>query len=276
MASDVIGLMDYLNIQSANIVGYANINDIQIWYAVYLKNKPKDTVIFLHGGLGNSNYWGNQIEVLAARKSYRVVVMDSRGHGRSYRDETPFSYELMASDVIGLMDYLNIQYANIVGWSDGAIIGLILAINYPSRITTVFAHAANTNPSAVLDISSSVVFNDYIARTEIEYMALSPTPDDFGDFLNQISEMWATQPSITASELASITAHTWIVVGDHDEAIAREDTYFMASTIPNAGLLIQPEVSHFTHIQDPEQYTEDVLHFLGLSACAPASCIKVC
>jgi pimeloyl-ACP methyl ester carboxylesterase len=91
--------------------------------AIYGHGEP---VILLHGGLVDSNYWGNQVPVLA--KYYQVIVMDSRGHGRSSRDERPFGYELMASDVIGLMDYLKIQKAAIVGWSDGAIIGLVIAI----------------------------------------------------------------------------------------------------------------------------------------------------
>jgi pimeloyl-ACP methyl ester carboxylesterase len=253
--------------REATTSGLADINGIKIWYATYWRGgqhkQPKDTVIFLHGGLANSNYWGKQVKVLAAQKSYRVVVMDSRGHGRSTRDDTPYSYGLMASDVIGLMDYLNIETAAIVGWSDGAILGLLLAINNSDRITKVFAQAANSNPPASLDISESIVCNEYFERVRAEYAELSPTPDEFDDFLNQIVIMWTTEPHITAEDLARITAHTWIVVGDHDELIQREDTYFMASTIPNAGLLIQPEVSHFTHLQDPEQYTEDVLHFLG-------------
>jgi alpha-beta hydrolase superfamily lysophospholipase len=85
--------------------GYAPINGVRIWYAVFGRGEP---VILLHGGLANANYWGNQVREL--QKSYRVVVMDSRGHGRSTRDEQPYGYDLMAADVIGLMDYLNPSY----------------------------------------------------------------------------------------------------------------------------------------------------------------------
>jgi pimeloyl-ACP methyl ester carboxylesterase len=91
---------------SANGNGYAPINGIKIRYAMFGRGEP---VILLHGGLANSNYWGNQVPVLA--KDYRVIVIDSRVHGRSSRNEKPFAYELMASDVIGLMDYLKIQKA---------------------------------------------------------------------------------------------------------------------------------------------------------------------
>ena len=112
------------------------------------------------------------------------------------------------------------------------------------------------------DIAQSPVFNAYIARAEKEYEALSPTPDQYKSFLAQISKMWETQPSFTAEQLHRITVPIWIVDADHDEAIKLENTEFMANAIPNAGLLIQPKVSHFSFLQDPQQFTNDVLHFL--------------
>ena len=106
------------------------------------------------------------------------------------------------------------------------------------------------------------MFNAYIARAEKEYQALSPTPDQYKSFFEQISKMWDTQPNFTVDELRGITVPTWIVDADHDEAIKRENTEFMASAIPDAGLLLQPQVSHFSFLQDPRQFTRDVLHFL--------------
>jgi pimeloyl-ACP methyl ester carboxylesterase len=188
--------------------------------------------------------------------------MDSRGHGRSTRNEQPFGYDLMASDVLGLMDFLKIPQAAIVGWSDGAILGLNIAITHPERVSKLFAFAANSDPSGVADIAQSPVFNAFIARAEKEYAQLSPTPDQYQAFLAQITKMWETQPNWTADDLKKITVPTWIVDADHDEAIKRENTLFMAANIPTAGLLLQPEVSHFSFIQDPEQFTGDVLHFL--------------
>jgi pimeloyl-ACP methyl ester carboxylesterase len=237
--------------------GYAPINGIRIWYATFGQGEP---VILLHGGLANSNYWGNQVRALEAH--YRVVVMDSRGHGRSTRNAEPYGYDLMASDVTGLMDFLKIKKAAIVGWSDGAILGLDIAMQHPERVSKLFAFAANSDPSGVADIAQSPVFNAFIARAEKEYEALSPTPTEYKAFLAQITKMWETQPNWTAADLQRITVPSWIVDADHDEAIKRENTLFMAASIPNAGLLLQPEVSHFSFIQDPEQFTADVLHFL--------------
>jgi pimeloyl-ACP methyl ester carboxylesterase len=237
--------------------GYAPVNRIKIWYAAFGGGQP---VILLHGGLANADYWGNQVRTL--QRSYRVIVMDSRGHGRSTRNEQPYGYDLMAADVIGLMDYLKIPKAAIVGWSDGAIIGLDIAMHHPERVSKLFAFAANSDPSGVADIAKSPVFNAFIARAEKEYEKLSPTPHQYKAFLAQITKMWETQPNWTAVDLNRITVPTWIVDADHDEAIKRTNTEFMAASIPNAGLLLQPQVSHFSFLQDPEQFNTDVLHFL--------------
>jgi pimeloyl-ACP methyl ester carboxylesterase len=237
--------------------GYAPVNGIKIWYATFGRGAP---VILLHGGLANSNYWGLLVRALAPH--YRVIVMDSRGHGRSSRDTRPYGYDLMASDVVALMDYLKIDKAALVGWSDGAIIGLDIALHHPERLTKLYAFAANSDPGAVKDVEKSPVFSAFIARARQEYQQLSPTPTEYDTFLKQIEKMWDSEPHWTANDLQTIKVPTWIVDADHDEAIKRENTLFMADNIPGSRLLIQPQVSHFSFLQDPAQFNGDVAHFL--------------
>lgn len=238
--------------------GYAPINGERIWYAEFGSGQP---VILLHGALANSNYWGLQVPVLA--QHYRVIVMDTRGHGRSQSTNQVYSYDLMASDVVKLMDYLKIKKAAIVGWSDGAIVGLTIAINYPDRLSKLFAFGANSNPAGLReDLPASNVDIAYAARAKLEYENLSSTPQQYQAFAEKINTMMETQPNFTKTQLNAITTPVWIVDGDRDEAIKRSDTEFMAAEIPNAGLLILPEVSHFAFLQDPEQFNNDLLHFL--------------
>jgi pimeloyl-ACP methyl ester carboxylesterase len=237
--------------------GYATLNGIKIWYAEFGRGT---SVILLHGGLANSNYWGKLVPALSPH--YRVIIMDSRGHGRSSRDARPYGYDLMASDVLALMDFLKIDKAALVGWSDGAIIGLDIAIHHPERLSKLFAFAANSDPNGVKDVNQSSVFTAFIARAKTEYEELSPTPTEYDAFLAQITKMWETQPHWAADDLARIQVPTWIVDADHDEAIERDNTLFMADHIPGSGLLIEPQVSHFAFLQDPEQFNADVLHFL--------------
>jgi len=238
--------------------GYAPVNGIRVWYAEFGKGEP---VLFVHGGLANANYWGNQVRAFAGR--YRVIVMDSRGHGRSTRNAQPYGYDLMSSDVIGLLDYLKIKKVALVGWSDGAIIGLDIAMHHPERLSKLFAFAANIDPSGVSDAAHSPVVGEYIPRAGREYAALSPTPKEYKSFLAQITGMWNTQPHWTRADFAKIKVPTWIVDADHDEMVNHDQPRTMADWTPGAGLLIEPDVSHFAFLQDPAQFNRDVEHFLG-------------
>jgi pimeloyl-ACP methyl ester carboxylesterase len=238
--------------------GVASVKGIRLWYAVYGSGEP---VILVHGGLANSDYWGLQIPVLA--RHWQVIVLDSRGHGRSTRTAAPIGYDAMASDVLALMDTLHIQKAALVGWSDGAIIGLDIAIHHPERLTRLFAFAANSDPSGVKDVDQSPMFRAYEDRAAREYAKLSPTPTQFKAFLDNISRMWANEPHFTEAQLRGIKVPTWIVDADHDEAIKRENTDYMASLIPGAGELILPAVSHFAFLQDSALFNEALLQFLS-------------
>jgi pimeloyl-ACP methyl ester carboxylesterase len=238
--------------------GRANVNGISLYYATIGHGSP---VVLLHGGLSNSDYWGNQVKALA--RQHTVIVMDSRGHGRSTRDARPYGYDLMADDVVALLDTLHIARADVVGWSDGAILGLDLAIRHPNRIGKVFAFAANTVTSGVQEgVEKAPVFARFIERARGEYARLSATPKDYDAFVAQITKMWETEPNWTDDQLRSIRAQVLIVDGDHDEAIKRAHTEYIAATIPNAGLLILPNTSHFAFLQDPTLFNAALLHFL--------------
>ncbi len=238
--------------------GHAKVNGISLYYAVIGQGSP---VVLLHGGLANSDYWGLQVRALAPH--HTVILMDSRGHGRSTRDARPYGYDLMADDVVGLLDTLHVGKADVVGWSDGAILGLDLALRHPDLVGRIFAFAANTDTSGVQDVDKNPTFARYIARAGAEYAKLSATPKDYDAFVAQINKMWATEPNWTDAQLKSIRSPVLVVDGDHDEAIKRAHTEYIAATIPGAGLLILPNVSHFAFLQDPVQFNDAILHFLG-------------
>jgi len=238
--------------------GYAPVNGIEMYYAVYGKGDP---VLFIHGGLGHADIWAHQVADLML--DHKVVVADSRGHGRSTRTEAPYGYDLMASDYVALLDHLKIDKTALVGWSDGGIIGLDIAMKHPERLTKLFAHAANATVDGLTPtVGTDPVFAKYIEKMGGEYQRLSKTPDQYDAFLEQIGQMWASEPAWTTEQLAAITIPTAIVLGDHDEAITREHTEYLAATIPGAELIILPEASHFAMLQDPAGYTKAVRDFI--------------
>jgi pimeloyl-ACP methyl ester carboxylesterase len=239
--------------------GYVAHDGARIYWSSYGTGAP---VILLHGGLANQRYWGDQVGPLVSDR-HRVILIDSRGHGRSSRDDRPYTYELMAADVVAVMDALRIRRAAVVGWSDGAIIGLVMALHEPQRLTRVFAFAANMDPSGVKpDVLKSPTFATFVAQAGGDYRALSPTPGDYAGFTAAIQRMWDTEPNFRAADLARIHTPTAIVDGDRDEAIKRAHTEYLARAIPGARLIILKDVSHFAMLQDPAQFNAAMLGFL--------------
>ncbi|MGV8985522.1 MAG: alpha/beta fold hydrolase [Cypionkella sp.] len=234
--------------------GTAAVNGIEMYYATYGAGDP---VLLIHGGLGNADIWANQ--VIDLMKDHLVIVADSRGHGRSTRTEEPFGYDLMASDYLALLDYLKVEQVDLVGWSDGGIIGLDIAMHHPERLKHLFAQAANITTDGVdPNVMNDKSFGSYVEWMGKEYAEMSPTPDQYDAFVTQISAMWASQPNWTDAEVAAITVPTVIAAGDHDQAILRAHTEKIASLIPGAKLVILPDASHFAMLQAPDDYNAAV------------------
>ena len=132
---------------SPRMLGHVEHDGARIWHAAFGSGPA---VILLHGGLGHAGNWSKQVPALVA-SGRTVIVIDSRGHGRSTRDAGLFSYARMAGDVLAVMDHLKIDKANLVGWSDGACTALILADRHPERVSGVFFFGAAASVGSVLD-----------------------------------------------------------------------------------------------------------------------------
>jgi len=242
-----------------NNQGYVEHDGARIWYAAYGSGQP---VILLHGGLGHSGNWGYQVPALAS-SGYRAILIDSRGHGHSTRDERPYTYELMASDVSTVMDTLNIEKAALVGWSDGACTALILADQAPERVDGVFFFACNMDPSGTKEFEFTPIIQRCFSRHVKDYEQLSPTPGQFDEFSEAVGLMQRTQPNYPADDLAGIRVPVAIVHSEHDEFIKREHAEYLARSIPNAEFIYLSGVSHFALLQRPDQFNTAMLAFLG-------------
>jgi pimeloyl-ACP methyl ester carboxylesterase len=239
--------------------GYVENEGARIWYTAYGSGP---SVILLHGGLGHSGNWGYQVPELI-KNGYHVVLIDSRGHGRSTRDARPFTYELMASDVLAVMDALQIEKASMVGWSDGACTALVLAAKSPSRVSGVFFFACNMDPSGVKPFEPSPALDRCFQRHAKDYAQLSATPGQFKSFVEDLTLMQKTQPNYSVDDLAKINVRVAIAQSEYDEFIKPEHAEFLARSIPNAELVFLNGVSHFAPLQRPEQFNAAILTFLG-------------
>lgn len=231
----------------------------RLWYASIGEGQ---VVILMHGGLGHSGNWAHQAPALRAA-GYRVVLLDSRGHGRSTRDKQEYTYELMAGDVVAVMDHLGIPRAALVGWSDGACTALVLAARHPARVDGVVFFGCNMDLSGALPFVGTPVIDRCFSRHGQDYRALSSTPDGFEGFVEAVGAMQRTEPNYSAADLTVIKPPVTIVQAEHDEFIRPEHARYLADTIPGAGLVLMPDVSHFAPLQRPAAFNAVVLAALA-------------
>jgi pimeloyl-ACP methyl ester carboxylesterase len=243
---------------STNDQGYVTNDGARIWYTAHGSGPA---VILLHGGLGHAGNWGYQVPALV-NSGYRAVLIDSRGHGHSTRDSRPFTYELMASDVMAVMDALKIERAGFIGWSDGACIALILASQAPSRAAGVFFFACNMDPSGTKEFEFTPIIGRCINRHIADYKQLSSTPENFDQFSEAVGLMQKTQPNYSVQDLAQVSVPVAIVQSEHDEFIKREHAEYLVHNIPNAEFIELMGVSHFAPLQRPDQFNNTMFAFL--------------
>ncbi|MCI3135119.1 alpha/beta fold hydrolase [Phenylobacterium aquaticum] len=242
---------------SADAGGVVDHEGARIWWASYGEGPA---VILLHGGMGHSGNWSWQLPALAG---YRAVLIDSRGHGRSTRDDRPYSYELMARDVAAGMDAAGIERAALVGWSDGACTALVLADQAPERVAGVAFFACNMDASGTKEIDgSNPLLGRCFGRHVADYAALSATPDGFKAMTEAVQTMQSTQPDYTPEDLARIQVPVTVLQAEHDEFIRSEHAAYLARTIPGAELVELPGVSHFAPLQRPALFNAALSGFL--------------
>jgi pimeloyl-ACP methyl ester carboxylesterase len=233
--------------------GLAPVNGIRMYFATYGAGSP---ILLIHNGLGDADDWGGVVPLL--ERKYLVIVADSRGFGRSTRDNNPYSYELMAADYLGLLNFLNIGKVVVVGTSDGGVIGIDIAVHHPERLAGLFVQGANATNDGVRFAQTPVV-KMALARAHSEYERLSPTPKDYVLFRQALDRMDETEPDYSKQELASIKTLTVIATGDHEESVKKTHTAYLAAAIPGARLVVLKDVGHCAPLQDPEQFAHAVL-----------------
>lgn len=238
--------------------------DVQLCVYVFGKGYP---VLFSHGGMGHSGNWAFQVsEVVNA--GYQVILTDTRGHGKSTRGNSLYSYDLLASDIEIVMNYLAIQSAILVGWSDGACSSLTLALKRPHRVKGLIFFGCNVNEQGLRDdLIISTTIENCIERHKTDYRELSPFPDQFEALFKDLEAMQKFQPNYHKPDLASVSVPVTVLHAEHDEFIREDHELFIAQCISNAEFEIIPGVSHFAPIQNPQLFNSILLKHLNNFFC---------
>jgi len=263
------------------IISFSMWHDSHVRASGYVEREPAGTrvyweefgkadgppVVVLPAGLCTITVMGGQIDRLAT-ESYRVIAIDSRGNGKSSNTAPALTYEMMSDDVVGVMDALKIERADIVGWSDGGNLGLDLARRYPNRIRKVVAFGANhTPPPDGADPVQVKEFKDAKADSAMlwplrrMYETSSPTPEKWPLLFEQEQAMAFSQPHWSLAQLATIQARVLLINGEHDLVLLPYATE-MKNAIPGARLEIIPDGTHEVPLAKPDAVNPIMLSFL--------------
>jgi non-heme chloroperoxidase len=243
-----------------SISGFIPSDGIHLHYTKFADGFP---VIFLHGGLGNSRNWSNQIEPLV-RIGYSPILLDTRGHGKSSRNNTPFSYHLLAADVITAINCLGLDKPIIIGWSDGACTALVLAREHSDLVQGIIYFACNVDPSGVKEFVLTETIEHCFQRHKLDFLALSPTPEKFDQLIHDLEPMQKHEPNYGIHELQQITVPVAILQSEDDEFITMEHAEYLATVLPTSWFVVLPGVSHFAPIQNPDVFNATIVKYLQI------------
>ena len=223
--------------------------DIQHYYIEKGQGPP---LILLHGNGQDSSYFRGQIDEFA--RYFRVLAVDTRGHGRTPRGSLPFTIRQFAVDLLGFMDEHRLERAHLLGFSDGANVALICALQHPERMERLILNGADLDPGGVKRSAQLPIEIGY--KLACLFAGQSESARAHAEQLG----LMVNEPHITPAELAAIRARTLVIAGTRD-LIREEHTRLIASAIPGAELALL-RGGHFIAARNPAAFNRTVLDFL--------------
>src|SRR5437867_11063993 len=241
---------------------YIDIGAVKTWYD---EQGEGDPLILLHGGLVPNESWGMQTPEFSAR--FPVLAPERRGHGRTPDVEGPLTYDNMAADTIGFIEKIVGGPAHLVGWSDGGIVGLLVAIERPDLVRKLVTIGATYDLSGVPaelqeGLAATTADSEDMAMPRSLHAAVAPGGAESWNVLYEKFQVMAhAEPHITLEELARITAPTLVVSAD-DDLPTLEHTVTLYRAIPNSELAVLPGTSHAVMMEKPDVVNRIVLDLL--------------
>jgi len=223
--------------------------DIQLHYTEQGQGHP---IILLHGNGEDSSYFVHQIDQFS--KTYRVIAIDTRGHGQSPRGNKPFTIKQFAEDLNDFMDSANISKAILLGFSDGGNIALTFALKYPEKVEKMIVNGANLFPSGVKPLYQWPIEIGY--RIAKSFSKKSEKAKRNAEMLG----LMVNEPHIEPSELAQLTMPVLVIAGTKD-MIKESHTQLIYKSLPNAQLALI-EGDHFIANRHPSDFNATIEKFL--------------
>lgn len=244
---------------------YLSIGGLRIFYRTAGNGEP---LLLLHGGFGTVEDFSSQIPELA--KHFKVVAFERPGHGHTTDTKEPFHFDTMSQGTVDFIEALGLGPTNLMGWSDGAAIALLVSISRPDLVKRLVCVGGFFNSNSVplqdqewVRSATPESFRKSMGTLVKRYDEASPDgPDHFSVVFEKTKKLWLTEPDIKKEELAMINAPTLLMVGDRD-AIVPEHTLELFRSIKGAQLCVIPGATHFLLSQKPALANRVILEFLA-------------
>lgn len=221
--------------------------DIRLYYQEQGAGTP---LLLLHGNGEDGSYFVHQMNAFS--RHFRVIAVDTRGHGKSPRGTKPFTIRQFAEDLLEFMDEMQLEKAHILGFSDGGNIALTFALNHPERVERLILNGANLNPKGVkASVQIPIVIGYYIASFFRNEKARQNAA---------LLGLMVKEPNFSPAGVAKLTVPTLVIAGTRD-MIRESHTRLIADSLPNGKLILLPG-DHFVANKNPEAFNQAVLEFL--------------
>ena len=262
----------------------AKVGDINIYYEVHGEGEP---LVLIQGYGGTSAGWF--LHVPAFSKGYRVVIFDNRGTGRSDKPDIPYTMEMMADDVVGLLDTIGIDAAHICGVSMGGFIAQNLVLRYPERVISLVLACTNHGGTHKIAADTEVVGRlvdverrqkltpEENLRELLPFLCSQQFIDNNPDIIEQfvanrteyptpihvlIRQREAIASHDTYDRLPMINAPTLVISGDADTLIPVANSRLLADRIRDAELVILENMGHGFMFEAADEFHKKMLDFL--------------
>lgn len=234
---------------------FVKINGTKIYYEEYGKGEP---LLVIHGCGADIKSMEYQIDYF--KDKYRVIAADSRGQGKSELKTDSLTYTQITKDWEGLVNYLNLDSINILGWSDGGIIGLKMGINNNTKIKKIVAMGTNLRPDTTAVNSWAP---NKVKKNQVEALEMIKKGDTSRDWQMelQLDGLLLNQPNISHLDLQKISAAVLIMIGDRD-IIKNEHAVEIFDNLPKGQLSIMPGINHGAPRNNPKIFNEIASRFL--------------
>ncbi|WP_371606724.1 alpha/beta hydrolase [Streptomyces sp. NBC_01213] len=242
---------------------YVDLPGVRTWFESEGSGEP---LVLLHGGFCTNDTWGAQRADLAS--AYQVLLPERRAHGHTPDVAGPLSYQDMADDMVAFVEKVVGGPAHLVGWSDGGVVALLMAIARPDLVRRVVAIGANFRPSSECFVEPAMLDamtpeGPDLAFFREMYEAVSPDgPSHWPVVAARMIDMWRTQPTLTTEDLTRVAAPLLFMVGD-DDMMTLEHTTALYRAVPGAQLAVVPGASHLVPLEKPDLVDRLILDHLA-------------